>query len=89
MQIEYDEAKRQANLTKHGVDFLLVVQVLLDPERLDWIDERNDYREERRVCVGDVQGRVYVLVYTRRHDVVRVISARKANEREQTKYRSI
>jgi hypothetical protein len=89
MQFEFDEAKRAANYAKHEVDFLLGARALLDPLRLEWVDDRNDYGEERWVCIGAFAGRHYVLVYTLRGDVVRIISARKANEREEAKYRSV
>ncbi|MBU3693758.1 MAG: BrnT family toxin [Rhodocyclaceae bacterium] len=89
MDIEFDPAKRMANIARHGVDFVIAANVLLDPDALDLPDRRFDYGEERRVCIGEASGRAYVLVYTRREGVVRVISARKANEREQARYRAL
>ena len=84
-QYEWDEAKRIENLDKHGIDFT-------DAARFDWDlavatpDLRHDYREARIVASGPIDGRLYVLVYTRRNALRRIISLRKANRREQAKY---
>jgi len=87
MQIDYDLAKRQINIQKHGVDFLEVGAVLSDPDRLDAPDLRRSQGEERRICLGQIGSRVFVVVYTIRLGRKRIISARKANDREQQKYR--
>ena len=52
MQFDYDPAKRQINLEKHGVDFLEVGAVLLDTNRIDGLDLRRTFGEERRICLG-------------------------------------
>ena len=54
--------------------------------RLDTEDARRDYGEERRLTLGKIEGRLYVAAYTVRGKVIRLISARKANEREWRKY---
>ena len=48
---------------------------------------RHDYREERRLTVGSIEGRIYAVAYTMRGEIIRLISARKANHRERRKYR--
>jgi len=83
----WDETKRAANLTKHGVDFALA-------EGFDWdtaltsVDERQSYGEHRCVSVGFIGDRLYVMVWTPRDHGVRIIGLRKANEREQRRYRA-
>ena len=78
---EWDEAKRQANLVKHGLDFTAA-------DGFDWVtakqspDNRQAYGEGRTVALGLLGGRVHVLIFTRRGDRVRIISLRKANARE-------
>jgi uncharacterized protein len=89
MLFEFDERKNAANLAKHGIDFADAAWVFADPMRLDAVDTRRDYGELRRVVVGEVLGRVWVVVYTFRGEAVRLISARKANEREQTRYQDL
>ena len=78
---DWDDAKRQANLAKHGVDFALV-------DQFDWSlafegpDTRHDYGEVRIRALGLIGQRVHVLIYTARAGAWRVISLRKANDRE-------
>ena len=89
MQIEFNPDKAQANLNKHGVSFDDAMLMFFDPDRLDEPDGRKDYGEERRIVIGEIDGRVFVVVYTLRGEVIRLISARKSNEREQRKYRTL
>lgn len=78
MIFEWDDAKRTANLAKHGVDFAVV-------REFDWEtanhrrDVRRDYGEVRWRSSGFIGQRLHLLVYTWRGDRVRVISLRKAN----------
>jgi uncharacterized DUF497 family protein len=51
-------------------------------------DDRADYGETRFITAGLLDGRMVVMVWTLRGEVRRVISMRKANEREQARYRS-
>jgi uncharacterized DUF497 family protein len=82
---EWDEGKRAANLAKHGVDFVRASRVF-SGEIIERIDDRVDYREIRIGCLGEIEGRVYAVTYTWRGDKRRIISARKANERETQLY---
>jgi uncharacterized DUF497 family protein len=74
------------NLQKHGVSFDDALYVFADPFRLDAPDFRMDCGEARRLTMGQIDGRLFVVAYTIRGDVVRLISARKANGREQKGY---
>jgi uncharacterized DUF497 family protein len=69
------------------VPFEYAVRVFLDPHRLDSEDTRRDYSEQRRLSLGEIDGRLFAVAYTPRGTVIRLISARKANEREQRRYR--
>lgn len=89
MFFEFDEVKRSSNLRKHGIDLSDAARVFLDPLHLDGVDDRKDYGEQRRIAVGSVSGRVWVVVYAPRADVIRLISARKANDREKARYHAI
>ena len=89
MKFEFDETKHLSNIEKHGVGFEEAAYVLLVPSRLDCLDNRSDYAEERWVTLGEMRGRVFAVVYTIRGNVLRIILARKANAREQEKYRSL
>ena len=89
MKFESDTEKQDANLRKHGIDLRDAAYVFLDVHRLDAMDSRKDYGEERRITVGCVENRIWVVVYTLRADAIRLISARKANEREQKRYHAL
>ena len=86
MVFEWDERKAAQNIIKHGVSFEYAARVFLDSHRLDAEDTRRDYSEKRRLTLGKIEERVFVIAYTLRGNVIRLISARKANEREQKKY---
>ncbi len=88
MQVEFNLDKAQANLDKPGVSFTEAMLVFLYAHRLDEPDRRNDYGEVRRIAISEIDGRVFVVVYTPRGDVIRLISARKSKERELRKYRA-
>ena len=57
-----------------------------DPFAVDQIDERFDYREERRIVVAQSVSSLLHVVYTERGDVTRIISAREATRNEQDNY---
>ena len=86
MVFEWDDRKAAQNAAKHGVPFDYAARVFLDPHRLDSEDTRRDYSEERRLSLGKIDGRLFAVAYIPRGTTIRLISARKANEREQRKY---
>jgi uncharacterized DUF497 family protein len=88
-EFEWDATKAASNLHKHGVPFPYATGVFDDPHRLDEVDTRRSYREERRRTMGMIDGRLYVVVYTYRQTAIRIISARKANGREERQYRTL
>ncbi len=86
MKFEWDEAKSDACFAERGFDFAYAVRVFLDPDRRIQRDERFDYGEHRYRVLGRIEGRVFMVVYTRRSTGFRIISARKANQREVQRY---
>ena len=85
MSFEWDQNKASANLKKHRIDFADAVTVFDDLNAVT-IDD-HDYAEERFITIGmDAYGRIIVVVYTWRGDIIRLISARKATKREQKYY---
>ena len=85
MKIEFDPDKNAINQQKHGLS-------LADAERMDLgtaaidADLRYAYGEGRFQALGLIGGRLHMLVFTMRGDVLRVISLRKANPREVRRY---
>lgn len=47
MQITFDPAKDTANIAKHGVSLTFAVQIMADPNRVEILDLRLDYGEDR------------------------------------------
>jgi len=83
---EWDEAKREENRRKHGVDFA-IVQDFRWENAITFEDLREDYGEQRWVAFGPIGDRLYALVFTERpNDVTRVISLREATKRERKLY---
>ena len=89
MYFEFNNKKQSANLIKHGVDLRDAASIFSEVNRLDSLDTRNDYAAERRITIGVVENRIWVVVYTQRADAIRLIAARKANEREQKRYHAL
>src|SRR5882672_3577978 len=82
MPYEWDAWKRKANLAKHGVDFEAVFEFDWDTAIISF-DDREDYGEIREMALGFIGVGLFQLIFTERDDgVVRVISLRKANEKE-------
>ncbi len=85
MEIEYDNSKNQRNIKERGLSFAAVKD--LDwPNALIWLDTRKDYGEERWSALVPMADRLCFVSYTWRQDTMRVISLRKANNREVNKY---
>ncbi|NUM54161.1 MAG: BrnT family toxin [Candidatus Hydrogenedentes bacterium] len=85
MEFEWDSAKARANVAKHGVRFADATTVLSDTRAVTVLDEHP--LEDRFVTIGmDSLGRILVVVYTWRGDVVRMISARRATRHERSAY---
>jgi uncharacterized DUF497 family protein len=78
---EFDPEKDRANLAKHGVSLVLGA-VVLENLAGEIVDDRRDYGELRLSAFGMVAGRLFVCTYTKRGDVVRIISVRKASRQE-------
>jgi uncharacterized DUF497 family protein len=86
MGFEWDEAKRQSNVRRHGIDFPDVIPCFSDPQRLVEEDARRDYGERRFHLLCPLRGRLYHVTFTERGQNIRIISARRANHLEQRHY---
>jgi uncharacterized DUF497 family protein len=90
MHYEWDEAKREENLRKHGVDFSDAVGALHDPANLT-VEDPDAASEARFITLGmDFLARVLLVVWTERAaDRIRIISARKASPGETRRYHGV
>jgi uncharacterized protein len=84
MKIEFDPAKRLETLAKRKLDMADTVLVFAGPHKTVE-DDRRDYGEVRFVTVGYLAGRMVYVAWTARGDTRRIISMRKANDREITR----
>ncbi|MCL1470327.1 BrnT family toxin [Argonema antarcticum] len=82
MQFEWDEAKNLENIRKHEID-LADVSEMFDSPMLIELDDRFDYGEDRWFGIGFLGNGIAVVVWTeRQNNVIRIISARRANRYE-------
>lgn len=85
MQITYDPAKNARNIALRGLSFERAAE-------FDWPgatlkeDARKVYPERRIVAVGYLEARLHVLCFTETATGIRVVSFRKANQREARDY---
>lgn len=82
---EWDDGKNTSNITKHGVDFNDAIYIW-EGKVIEKHDHRDYGGEKRLIAMGLVDNRIHVVVYTWRGNVRRIISAWKANERDQRAY---
>jgi uncharacterized protein len=87
VQYEWDNDKAATNLRKHGIDFADAIAALEDRNRIEQIDARFEYGEERIQIIGTARSTILVVIATLRgEDICRIISARKATRHEQDRY---
>jgi uncharacterized DUF497 family protein len=93
MRLEWDDRKNRLNQKKHGIAFSLAARVFADESRIlekDRIDEETG--EQRWHAIGRVGGAAtYIVVHVYRgekdeEEIVRIVSARDANQRERRRY---
>jgi uncharacterized protein len=86
LRFEWDKPKAKRNFEKHGVSFELAQNVFKDPFAVEFLDDREDYDEERFVLIGTVDREILLVAYAERKDATRIISARRATAHEQEIY---
>ena len=87
MEFEWDEAKAAANLAKHAVSFEEAKTVFDDPVYVDFYDPDHSQDENRYIMIGQSgQGRLLLVSYTERDDIIRLISAREVTRGEREAY---
>jgi hypothetical protein len=85
MRISFDPAKRAETLRKRRIDFLDAESVFAGVT-CTIPDQRFPYPENRFITVGLLSGRMVIVVWTPTENGRRIISMRKANDREQARY---
>jgi hypothetical protein len=95
MKFEWDIKKNKENRKKHGVSFSEAEEVFEDPFHISVLDRRFDYLEERWITMG-LSGRDRLLVVGHMYrmdesgtEITRLITARRATNREHERYEKI
>lgn len=91
MEFEWDEDKAASNLRDHGVSFEQATQAFRDPHGIEWLDDREDYGEERSILLAMGQNALLIVVHKDRspdpdRPRIRLISARRATRDEEDYY---
>ena len=87
MEFEWDNAKADANLKKHGIDFVVGAEVFSAPVVLTIVDTR--FAEARFRTIGMVNGIALCVASTMRGGICRIISVRRASRAERRFYDSL
>jgi uncharacterized protein len=85
---EWDEAKRAANLRKHGYDFIAADLVYASPRKLTIQMIRRGKSRLQDIAIVEIRGAILTLVYLIRGYNIRIISFRKASRKEPRIYDS-
>jgi uncharacterized protein len=88
MEFEWSEAKRQWVLQERGIDFIRVASALFDGRPILTVPSPRG-GEERFLSVGLIEGRMFAAVWMWRNDVIRLITARRARDEEEKRYRAL
>jgi uncharacterized protein len=83
---EFDETKSQANLEKHGINFVAAQKLWADPDLIEVQARLTD--EPRSLVVGLIEGKAWSAVITYRGEMIRIISVRRSRKAEVALYES-
>lgn len=91
MKFEWDLQKNTTNQLKHGVSFEEAKEVFEDPFHIALLEHRYSYFEERWITLGSTKS-LQILVVANLffsddgEEIIRIISAREANNKERQQY---
>ena len=91
MKFEWSKTKNKLNIQNHQIDFEEAKEVFNDPLHISRLDYRFDYFEERWITLGTTNKQKILVVANLMFDdngeeIIRIISARKANPKERQFY---
>jgi uncharacterized protein len=84
-EFEWDENKRRAHITKHGIDFADAKDVFADPAAYTYSSRESD-GEQRFVTIGIAKGTRMAVIFAPRGKLIRIISAPMARRNERQTY---
>ena len=86
MKFEWDEAKNEENIRKHGFDFSSAWR-MFESSLVVFPDQRFDYGEQRWIGIGYLNDRLVLVAFSEPDDeTTRIISMRKAKKHERAKF---
>ena len=85
VRITFDPGKNERNVRERNLPFELAAEFEFETAYIQ-ADSRQDFGETRYVALGRLHGRLHVLCFTETPDGIRVISFRKANDREEKRH---
>jgi uncharacterized DUF497 family protein len=74
-EFEWDAFKAARNEADHGVTFEMARDVFKDPFAIEWLDDRENYGEDRYVIIGMVNNHLLFVAYIMTGEAIRIISA--------------
>ena len=91
MKFEWSDEKNELNIKKHHISFEEAKEIFLDPMHISKLDHRFGYVEERWITLGNTTVDKILVVENMFFDedgkeIIRIISARKANQKERIFY---
>jgi len=91
LKFEWSDEKNRLNIQKHNISFEEAKEVFLDPMQISKLDYRFDYFEERWITLGSTTKEKILVVANMFFDedgkeIIRIISARVANQKERIFY---
>ena len=88
MEFTWDESKREWVLAERGIDFLRVAFALFDGRPLLTVPTPRDDKD-RFLSIGSIEGKFFAVVWTWRANTMRIITARRARDEEEKRYRAL
>lgn len=86
MRFEWDSAKADSNVEKHSVSFEEAAEIWDDPDLMVLSGKKKG--EKRKLAIGRSYSVVFSVIHTERGEAVRIISARRATQKERQTYES-
>ena len=88
IEFEWSDEKEKINIEKHGLNFSIAALVFGDNNRIERFDYSHSINEERYITIGRIKSTTTILfiVFSYINGKIRIISARKANKREEEVY---
>jgi hypothetical protein len=81
-----DQSKEARLVAERKLSLRSMGAVFQDEKRIEYVDTRADYGEERRVTIGQVRGEIFTVVYTMRGEVTWLITAWPSSRKERARY---